>query len=272
MRGVTLIAADGVALEVKALRGELRRTDATHPVTFDDTDSFIIHIDSAEISIDTGSLTRLLNSYVFAYNGAPLRNISVAFTGGRIVQKAMMHKGIDMPVEIVGAISATEDGNMLLHADKIKAAHLPVKGLLDLLGKDLASILDAGKAHGARIEGDNVILLPGSMIPRLHLEGKVSKVYLEGNRLVQVFGRGLPSAPLKPPLAATAYIYHRGGVLRFGKLTMDDADLELVRMDLQSPFEFCPTDYNRQLVAGYSKNTLSHGLIVRMPNYTRIKK
>jgi len=62
-------------------------------------------------------------------------------------------------------------------------------------------------------------------------------------------------------------MYHRGGILRFGKLTMSDADLEILSDSQRTPFDFSLPDYNRQLTAGYSKNTISHGLIVFMRDF-----
>jgi hypothetical protein len=78
-------------------------------------------------------------------------------------------------------------------------------------------------------------------------------------------------APVKRPLAPpnmrfSNYMYYRGGMLRFGKLTMVDTDLVLVDADQKGSFDFSPEEYNDQLVAGYSKNTRSHGLIVYMPD------
>ena len=66
-------------------------------------------------------------------------------------------------------------------------------------------------------------------------------------------------AVLRPPLARTAYIYHRGGLLRFGKLTMRDADLKIIGRPAR-PFDFFQK-HSRQLVAGYSKSTASNGLL-----------
>ena len=44
--------------------------------------------------------------------------------------------------ETTGALSADSDGRIRLHAEHVKAAHLPVKGLLDLLGVDLARLVN----------------------------------------------------------------------------------------------------------------------------------
>jgi hypothetical protein len=75
---------------------------------------------------------------------------------------------------------------------------------------------------------------------------------------------------LKPPFRTEAYIYHRGGVLRFGKLTMVDADLEIVG-DRPGLFNFFQREYQKQLVAGYSKNTRSNGLVAHMVDYSHFQ-
>lgn len=51
---------------------------------------------------------------------------------------------------------------------------------------------------------------------------------------------------------------------------MTDTDLEIVG-NRPGPFEFFQREYQRQLVAGYSKNTPSKGLIVHMVDYSRFR-
>ena len=63
---------------------------------------------------------------------------------------------------------------------------------------------------------------------------------------------------------------YRGGVLRFGKLTMTGTDMDLIDADPRDPFDFDPARYIRQLVAGYSKNTPDGGLRVYMPDYNEV--
>ena len=79
-------------------------------------------------------------------------------------------------------------------------------------------------------------------------------MFVRGNRLVQVFG-GEPRQCRA--LLAANYIWFRGGTIRFGKLTMTDADLQLIDMHPADPFDFYSAKYETQLVAGYSKNTPS---------------
>ena len=81
---------------------------------------------------------------------------------------------------------------------------------------------------------------------------------------MQVFGRGSAGAPRTP---RGNYIWFRGGTIRFGKLTMSDADLQLIDMHPADPFDFFSAKYSTQLVAGYSKNTPQQGLRTYMPDY-----
>jgi len=45
-------------------------------------------------------------------------------------------------------------------------------------------------------------------------------------------------------------MFFRGGVLRFGKLTMHDTDLMIVDAEPEDPFDSFLDQYNAQLVAG----------------------
>jgi hypothetical protein len=53
---------------------------------------------------------------------------------------------------------------------------------------------------------------------------------------------------------------------------MNNADMRLIDADPTDPFEFFPDHYKDQLVAGYSKTTVSGGLRVYMPDYSKISK
>jgi hypothetical protein len=271
MKNVNFRLAPDIVLEVRWLRGQLKRTKPEVPVTFDDSESFFVHADGAEVAISAASLAALMNSYVLAYDGAPIKNVSISMDGERVIQKGTLHKGLDLPFEIEGSLSTTADGNIRLHADKVKSAHVPVKGLLHLLGEDLSKLVNENSGRGMTIVGDDIILMPKTLTPAPHLEGRVTRVGVENGKIVQFFDSGRHPASLVPPLRATAYIYHRGGILRFGKLTMNDADLELVG-DRPGVFEFYLREYRKQLAAGYTKNTLEDGLIAHLADYSRFRR
>src|SRR5512146_1162471 len=94
MRNVDLRIERDITLQIRTVRGRLEPTSAERPVTLDLRDSFFLEVDRGAMAISTRSPARLLNSYVFAYPGAPLKNITVTAKGNRLVQKGTMHKGI----------------------------------------------------------------------------------------------------------------------------------------------------------------------------------
>ncbi len=267
MKNVNFRLADDIALEVRSLRGNLLRTNPDVPVTFDDVSSFKVAIDTAEVAVTPASMTALMNTYVLAYEGAPIRNVSMTIEGIKIKQRGTLHKGVGLRFEIEGSLSATEDGNIRMHADKIISEHLPVKGLLHFFGEDLSKLVNQNAGRGMKLEGDDIILLPPSLTPPPHMEGRVTRVAIQNGKIVQYFDSGQHLPALTPPFATGAYIYHRGGVIRFGKLTMNDADLEIVG-DRPRTFDFFQKQYLKQLVAGYSKSTANNGLVSHMVDYT----
>jgi len=244
---------------------------AGEPVTFDDVNSFDIVSESAIIAVRASTLSNVLNDRAFAYDGAPLKGIVVETRGDRLRITGQLHKTVTVSFVLEGRPEATQDGLIRMHVDKISAAHLPVKSILHLFGEDLAKVVNSNEAKGVKVDGDDIILFPDRLLPPPHIRGKVTHVAVENDRIIQTFGSGKPVRPLSPPRKAANYIYHRGGQLRFGKLTMSDADLEIVDLSPADPFDFFLADYNRQLVAGYSNNTPSHGLIVFMPDYHRLR-
>jgi len=271
MRNVNMHLDQAIVIEIRDLRGQTVPTSSTKPVTLDDVNSFLTRIDSGEIALSAKSLADLLNGYVFAYPGAPLKKMAITMERGRLKQKGVMHKGIDIPFEIEGKLDVTADGEIRFHVDKVSSAHIPFKGLMHLFGEDLSKLINLKRDRGVKLDGDDILLNPGHMLPPPRIEGRVTAVRIEGDRIVQTFGSKNTKA-LALPYKARNYIYYRGGVLRFGKLTMTDADLEIVDQSPSTPFDFSLPDYNRQLVAGYSKNTPTNGLIVFMPDFATLLK
>jgi hypothetical protein len=53
---------------------------------------------------------------------------------------------------------------------------------------------------------------------------------------------------------------------------MHNADLQIIDANPKDAFDFSLEHYNRQLVAGYSKNTPHFGLVVFMPDYYKVRE
>lgn len=268
MKNVNLHVAEGVVLKIHSVRGSLLRTAASRPPVFDDRNSFVMRIDAGEMAMTTASLTALMNNYVLAYRKAPIKDVEITTDEkGRLEEQGVLDKKVDIPFKVKAVVMPTPDGRIRVHAKSIKAAGVPVKGLMGLLGIEMDDVVKIQSGRGITVDGNDLILDPQWMLPPPRILGNVTSVRIEGDEVVQVFGSGpAPGRRLCPYSSYPNYMYFRGGDLRFGKLTMADADLALIDQDPKDPFDFDLARYNDQLVAGYSKNTPSHGLKTFMPD------
>jgi hypothetical protein len=272
IRGVHLRVDEEVVLEIRGLTGTLEPTRPGEVPFFDDPESFRIRIEGAEVAMSPESLAGLLNRHVFAYEGAPLSDLTVELTeDGGVRQSATLNKAGGVPITLTGRLSATPEGDVKLQPEEMTAAGLPVERLLDLLGIEISDLINTREERGVRIEEDNVILDPERALPPPRIRGRVSAVRVEGGKIVQVFGAG-PAREPRAPVADRGHLFFLGGVLRFGKLTMRPADLEIADADPSDPFEFYQRRYQEQLVAGYSKTLQDQGLVSYMPDYAEVAK
>src|SRR5947209_5467755 len=270
MHNVMYHFTDKVVVHLINLGGSLVPTKAGHFPIFDDKESFELHIAAAEITMDPQSLANVLNTHVFTAKDAPLKDISVSIEKDHLKVKGKLHQKGDIGFETEGRLSTTPDGKIRLHAEKIRALHLPVKGLMDLFGLDITNLIKNGKVRGVQVEKDDLILDPAEILPPPRISGKITDIHLEGNNIVQIFGEPRKYPWTKVP--AQNYMAYRGSKLQFGKLTMSDTDLLLIDPDPKDPFDFYLDRYKDQLVAGYSKTTPSFGLNVYMVDFNKLKK
>jgi hypothetical protein len=267
MRNVDFHLDERIIVNIEYLRGELVATGRGSIPYFDDKQSFLFSIDTARMSMDMHALSDLLNRYVFGYPGSPLSGLSVAIENGKLRQRART-RGIT--VTTVSEVSVTADGRIRLHPTSIKAAGIPVRGLMSLFGLRMGRFVNLEGARGVAFDGNDMLLNIDQLLPPPAIKGHLASVTLDGDRMVQTFRpeRG-PAAPRMQPTDPSArnYMYYRGGVLRFGRLTMTGVDLLIMDADQRDAFDFFLDRYNRQLSAGYSRSTLGQALIAVMPDF-----
>ena len=257
-------------LYIRHLKGRFVPTRAGQPPTFDDKLSYVVDIDSAVVGISMASMTHAMNTYIFGEPDAPLKDLVLSAEGAGIKQKGTLRKGGGIPFEMTGAISATPDGKIRIQPTKMKAAHLPVKGVMKLFGLDMANLINTRKTRGIAVDENDIILDATQALPPPKMRGRITSVQVQGDEIIQTFGSETSAASARIP--ASNYMAYRGGVLKFGKLTMNDTDMRLIDANPTDPFDFFPDHYQDQLVAGYSKTTKSGGLLVYMPDYDKSSK
>jgi hypothetical protein len=263
MRNVRFHAAPDVILQVTHLRGRLISRRPGPPV-FDDQKSFYIDVDGAELSLDAASVTALVN-HVFAYEHSPLSDLEVKLQDGRLQQKGKLKKGVQIPFAVEADVNAS-GGEVRLHPIKVRAAGVPTAKLMDVFGIELDDLIRVRAGRGVAIRDNDLFLAPSQMLPAPQVRGRVSAARVAGDQLSLVLGSS-SEAKEAPSSTSRNYIWFRGGRIRFGRLTMSDADLQLIDADPRDPFDFYAERYNDQLVAGYSRNTPSGALRTYMPDY-----
>jgi hypothetical protein len=271
MRNVDLHVDEATIVAVRRLRGELISMRPGQPPVFDDKNSFRVRVDSAEIAISAGSLSNLLNRFTFAYEGSPISDLAVTTEEGRLRITGRLRHGLPVPFVVVAEPLVDPDGSLRLKTVSAKAFSFVPKRLMSLFGIKFADLVRLNDRPGVRVDRDDFVLSAEGLVPPPRIEGRLQQVRVERDRLVQLFGPGRAAA-LRPPDPSANYMYYRGGVLRFGKLTMTDTDMELIDQNPEDPFDFFQDRYADQLVAGYSKNTEAKGLEVFMPDYHRLHK
>lgn len=266
MRNIHFQIAPGVVLAIARLRGALLPVTASQPPTLDDKRSFTLQITTGEISIDTASLGNLLTNHVFAYPGSPLKSLRIETEGNQLIQRGVLHGFF--PFTMRADVTLTPEGLIRLHPRTVKVFGIGVRSMMHFFGLQLEELAKIQPGRGVRIVDDDFLLDPTAILPPPRTRGRVTRLHVGDGKVVQTFGGAEPARRLAAVGTEPAnYMYFQGATLRFGKLTMGNTDLLILDDDPADPFDFFLDRYNEQLVAGYNKNTLDHGLIVHMPDF-----
>jgi len=273
MRNVKYRFSDKVSVQINTLQGAFVPVGDNEMPVLDNKNSFKIRIDSAEIAISPQDLANLLNDYVFARPGSQLSGLSVSTTDkGHLKVKGKLKDKGGIPFESEGVLTPTPDGRLRLHADRVKALKIPVKGLMDAFGIEVSDLIKSGKVPGVTAEENDLIFDLQQILPPPHIEGKVTKVRVEPNTIVQTFAAD-SKAPVdtKPvPKLPGNYMAFQGNKLRFGKLTMEDSDLILYDVNPDDRLDFFLDHYKEQLAAGYTKISTSFQVRAYIKGYEKL--
>src|SRR5579862_2386236 len=272
MRNVDFRFADKIVVHIATLDGKLVSAPGQIAV-FDDKRSFRLDLDSASITVDTSNLSNDLNDYVFAAADAPLKKLTVATVGDQLVIKGLLARKGDVQFETDGTIAATPEGLIRLRTVTIKALHVSVKGLMDLIGVDIDNMISTKKIQGVTVDKNDLLLDPDVIFPPPRIQGHLTGIRLGSGALILQFGTPSPQnrpSPVASGCAGSNFLYFKGGAVRFGKLTMHDTDLSLVDSAPSDPFDFSIDHYKDQLTAGYAKVPRQGGLCVHMPDVAKL--
>jgi hypothetical protein len=266
MRGVRFRPELSMPLMVHYLRGTMAPARAGHPPWLEDRASFLITVDTAQITVGMDALAAIFNEHVMNYEGAPLSRLALRGVDGRLEIRGRLH-GIGFAM--LADADVAPDGRLRLRPSGVEVLGVGVRGLMRRLGIALDDVIEVRRGRGIEVRDHVLLLQTGDLVPPPRLAGRLTSVTVLPGVLRLAFGRSARGGA--PPLAHEGppgrnYICHHGGVLKFGKLTMGNAELEIVDADPRDPFDLHFKDFNRQLVAGVTRNRPDFGLFTVMPD------
>jgi hypothetical protein len=259
---------DQVAVHIVQLQGSLTPVKSGGSIVLDDLNSFTVNLTSAEIAIACDSLANLLNQNVFSSSSAPIKDIMIASKNNQLNITGKLRRKGDLPFEAVGTLSLDPDGRIRLHADHLKAAHFPLKGLMDLLGLDVAEMINTKKIPSISAEKDDLLIDPEAVLPPPHIHGKLASIRIQGDEVVEVFGA--PASSSFTAKQSGNFIAYRGGALHLANYSVENTDVILIDLDPSDPLDFSIAHYKEQLAAGYIKTTPEFGLRIYARDYNKL--
>lgn len=247
---------------VRWIRGQMLRTHADANPSFDDSDSFVLYIEKGVIHANIGDISNYLNAAM--PKDAPLKNISIQPQGNLLKLHGTFQKGVSLPVELTGDISALPDGRVQFQVSKINVLKIPMKGLLGGFHVQLSDLVHESNTPGVQISGNTLLFDTQKLLPPPHIRGQLTSIRVQVPDLEVIYG-GAPKDETK--LAQWHnFLRLRGGTLDFGKLTMHDVDLTMIDASDDPWFDLDLVHYQDQLVNGYTRMTAEKGLEIYMPD------
>jgi hypothetical protein len=270
MSNVDLHVTSDITLHVRRLQGAFVSVARRVPY-LDDKRSYSVAVDSGEVAVDLASLNALVNR-ALGDDRSNVDKLRLAIAeDGTLRQKGVIDKAINIPFDMKSTLSVTPDGRIAVRTKSVKGFGVPIKPVMSLFHIGMDDLVKVKPGHGVVVAGNDLILDPSEMLPAPAIRGRLTSVRVEGNSLVQVFGRPRGSAG-DARRSPRNRIYWRGGQLAFGKLTMSDTDLEIVDLDPDDPLDFSVDHWTEQLIAGYSKTLSNRGLRAFVPDYSDLKR
>jgi hypothetical protein len=258
-------------IHVLRLAGTASSARRGQPVPLDDKNGYAIEVDGAATWIGWSDLSAILNEYTFAFDGAPVNDLSIGREEDEDQLDEVELKGdlagvLGLRFEIEGRPEVTPDGRIRIRTTSVQALDIPVGGLMHALGLEAADLMGNLRDRGLDFEGDDLILDASRAFPPPRMSGRVRAVTVEEGGMSIVIGD-----PDAAPASGNAnHLWFRGGTIRIGRMTQTDADLRILDDDPADPFDFFPGYMNEQLAAGYAKMRADGGLTMHVPDYADI--
>jgi hypothetical protein len=255
----------GFRVYVRWLSGQMARTSRNNNPSFDDPDSFVLDVKTGVIHTNVGDLATFLNQGV---PNSPLKNIKLSGDGDQLKLTGTLHKVIPLPIEVISTIGVAPDNRIQIHVNKINLLKIPFKKLLGGFNVTVASLFRSTDIPGVEVKDNDVFLDTAKAVPPPHIRGQLTSVRIINPDFQQIYGNAREDVTRVEQWRN--YLQLRGGTIDFGKLTMRQVDLMMVDLSNSAWFDLDLTNYQDQLVNGYTRMTPQAGLQIFMPSLDQI--
>jgi hypothetical protein len=255
----------GFRVYVRWLRGQMARTSRTNNPSFDEPESFVLDVKNGVVHTNVGDLGNFLNEGI---TNSPLKNIKLAGDGDQLKLSGTLHKVIPIPIEVTATIGVAPDNRILIHVTKINVLKIPFKKLLGGFNVTVSSMFKSGDIPGVEVKDNDVLLDTAKAIPPPHIRGQLTSVRIVNPDFEQVYGN--THEDLTRVEQWRNFLQLQGGTIDFGKLTMRHVDLIMVDLSDNAWFDLDLSNYQDQLVNGYTRMTPEAGLQIFMPSLDQI--
>ena len=259
---------ESASIHVTRLAGTVSSLRPGEPVRLDDENTYAIEVEGAEAWIGWSDLSTILNEYTFAFDDAPVGDLTIdreedEDQRDQVELKGDLESALGLRFEIEGRPEVTPDGRIRIRTTSVQALDIPVEGLMHALGLDAADLMGHLEERGIAFEGDDLILDASLAFPPPRMSGRVVAVRVEEGGLSITLGD--PDGAPRPGRAN--HVWFRGGTIQIGRMTQTDADLRILDDDPRDAFDFFPGQMNSQLAAGYAKMSVDGALTMFVPDY-----
>lgn len=211
---------------------------------------FVVNIHTGHLTMDDASMAAIFNKYAFNYPGSPLTDLKITNQEGKVIMSGTLHKGLPIPFSMEGTLTGHGDGKLVLKPTSVKSAGIPVKGLMDVLGLEMANLINS-KAAGVLIDGDNIVIDPSKLLPPPAINGYAVGAEVHKGQVTMLFDDQVRRPTPDLPENAQNFILMWGGNILINNHVIMDAKLEEIDLTPQDPMFFYMPVYREQLAAGF---------------------
>lgn len=250
-RNVVYRVDEDVVVGMPDLVADIQVRQPNQPFIPANASDWMVNIHTGTLTLDDASMTAIFNKYVFNYPGCPLSDLKIQNKDGKVSMSGTLHKVLPLPFSMEGTLSPNGQGQLVLKPDTVKSAGIPVKGIMDVLGLEMASLINS-KAAGVKIDGNNVVIYPDKLLPPPAITGFAAGAKVEVGRVTMYFDDKVrrPMPELPEPGAKNFLLMWGGNVLINNHLILDAKLMEIDTSPADPMYLYMPV-YREQLAAGF---------------------